>query len=75
MNWLREILFLNQVRGFVMTGARLVTLSESALKAVLRGKTLDEGESPEIEIKAVTYHGMSVKVGDKGYTATVIFDV
>jgi SHS2 domain-containing protein len=75
VNWLREILFLSQVRGFVTTEARFFTISPSALDASLSGRTIEDGDPPEIEIKAVTYHGLSVERGDQGYTAKVIFDI
>ncbi|MEW6351380.1 MAG: archease [Thermodesulfobacteriota bacterium] len=75
VDWLREVLFLHTTRGFVMTGASFSAISEHAVDAVLFGRPMERGDAGEIEVKAVTYHGISVEQGDDGYTARVVFDI
>jgi len=70
--WLRELLFLVQVRDFEYRSARFQRLEPEGLEAEVRGTP---PAAPETELKGVTYHGLAVERDDDGWTATVIFDV
>jgi len=61
VEWLREILYRSQVEGFALADAHIVELSENRIEARLSGSTaVQEEAEPGIEIKAVTYHGLSI---------------
>ncbi len=76
VNWLREILFLNQARGFVLARLGTLELAENRIRAVLEGRRIvPDEEKPSLEIKGVTYHGLSVEKTPRGYAALVIFDI
>ncbi len=76
VDWLREILFRNQVDGFVLADADIEELTENRIKARLSGcRALEQDAEPGIEIKAVTYHGLSIDRTDDGYRARILFDV
>ncbi len=75
VDWLREILFSNQVRGWILVQSTIEELSGTTLKARLSCRVRPDGEQPDIEIKAVTYHGLSVQKTDQGYCAKILFDI
>jgi SHS2 domain-containing protein len=75
VDWLRELLFHHETRGFILVSTDIKELSETTLKAKLTGRTRGPEEEPEIEIKAVTYHGLSVHKNDTGYDVTIVFDI
>ncbi len=53
-----------------------VTLTESGLKARAWGETLDfDRHQVNHEVKAVTYHGLTVERTAEGWMAEVIFDI
>jgi SHS2 domain-containing protein len=75
VSWLREILFHVQTRGLILVRAEMDDLSDTALKAKLHfGASPPECE-PEFEIKAVTYHGLSIQEQDGIYSARIVFDI
>ena len=75
VNWLREILYFTQTRRIVVTDADIVELSETSLKARLKVRKKRIGAETSIEVKGVTYHGISIRVNDQGYTAQIIVDI
>jgi SHS2 domain-containing protein len=75
VNWLREILFFTQTKRIVVTEADIVELSETSLKARLKVRKKRIGAETSIEVKGVTYHGISIRVNDQGYTAQIIVDI
>jgi SHS2 domain-containing protein len=75
VNWLREILFYTQTRRIVVTEADIVELSETSLKAKLKVRKKRIGAETSVEVKGVTYHGISIRVNDQGYTAQIIVDI
>lgn len=75
VDWLRELLFHHQTRGFILVSADIEELSDTALRAKLAGRSRGAEEEPEIEVKAVTYHGLSVQKNDTGYAVTIVFDI
>jgi len=75
VDWLREILFQSETRGFVLVKAEIVELAGSALKARLLGVTRPPDTRPAEEIKGVTYHGLSIEETEAGYVARIVFDI
>jgi SHS2 domain-containing protein len=75
VDWLRELLFHHETRGFILVSADIEELSDTSLKAKLAGRTRGSDEEPEIEIKAVTYHGLSIQKSHTGYAVTIVFDI
>lgn len=72
-DWLRELLFLRQVRWRRFESARFQGLSGTALLA--RVRLVPAGE-PVREIKGVTYHGLEAgRAPGGGWRARVIMDV
>lgn len=75
VDWLREILYQNHTQAFVPLAGEIVELTETSLKARLIGGARPVERGPSQEIKAVTYHGLSVVETDSGFVARIIFDI
>ncbi len=85
VDWLRELLYIFNVRGIVLFRFESVELTEKGVKAVCIGEKFDvERNGIKTEIKAVTYHGLEIKTDgvdgredgkDGRYRAAIIFDV
>ncbi len=71
-DWLRELLFLQQVRGKSLRRAQFDELTTTRLSARL--ELAPAGEAIR-EIKGVTYHGLEVSRDAEGWHARIIFDV
>lgn len=71
-HWLKELLFLHEVRHRDYARADMFSLTETALDAWV--ETVPAAPAVR-EIKGVTYHELSAVRTEDGWTATVIFDV
>jgi SHS2 domain-containing protein len=72
VNWLNELLYLQERHGESYSGIRIAELSERRLAATLAGAT---ASTRRRKIKAVTFHGLQVTQGDEGWQATIVVDV
>lgn len=74
--WLQELIFWFEVEDEIYTEARVHRIDETSLSATLRGRKL----GPDViqtgaAVKAVTYHGLSVRPVASGWEAVLLFDV
>jgi len=75
-NWLRELLYLWTGREFLVMDVNISAVSEYELTAQARGDFYDPQKHViRDEIKAVTYHRLSVEEKENGWEAEVILDV
>jgi SHS2 domain-containing protein len=70
VQWLEELIFFAETRGFVPETAEL-ELGESTLRAKLRGRRGD----PSHLVKAVTYHGLELVHDQNRWRARLVLDV
>ena len=76
IDWLNELLFVYYTRHIVLIRFNFELLSETTLKATCFGATLNPEKRTLLrEIKAATYHMLSIDETDSGYKAEVIFDI
>ncbi len=76
INFLREALYLFNGEKWVVTGCRPSAITGKHIVAQLSGEPYNpKKHSIKMEIKAVTYHGLSIQKTTKGWVARVIFDV
>jgi SHS2 domain-containing protein len=75
VSWLREILFQYQTAGLVLASAEILEASERKLTAKVLYGVPPEDCQPEVEIKGITYHGLTVQAHDWGHSARIIFDI
>lgn len=76
INWLRELLYLHQVKRILLCKFHISEISDTRLVGSVMGEPFD-AKRHEIkkEIKAATYHGIEVRESNGRWTARVIFDV
>lgn len=76
INFLREVLYLFNGEHWVITGCHPTGLTGKLIVAQLSGEYYNPlKHQVKMEIKAVTYHGLSVRKTTAGWRAKVIFDV
>ena len=76
VNWLRELLYLWSAEQLRLVGVEISQLYENHMKADLDLQPFDSAtDRVEQEIKAVTYHQISVTERSGRWRARVIFDV
>ncbi|MBL7183430.1 MAG: archease [Anaerolineae bacterium] len=72
VDWLNELIYLHEVEGETYYQFAIEILSPAKLKAhVTGGPTRSKTKA----IKAATFHELEVVKTDKGYEATIVFDV
>ncbi len=76
VNWLNEILFLFETRGFFPIDFRVEEAGEDHLRARVLGEPFDpRRHRVEREVKAVTYHQLQVEPVDGAWRARVFVDL
>jgi len=76
VSWLRELLYLHQVKGFLLSAFIIHQLDENRLVATVKGEQFDARRHELLrEIKAVTYHQLTIKQDKEGWTARIVFDI
>jgi SHS2 domain-containing protein len=74
-DWLGELLFLFDTQQLVFCRFD-VECSDSSIQGICFGEPLEsERHQPEMEIKAVTYHGLKMRRIERQWQAEVIFDI
>ncbi len=73
VSWLSELLYLDEVEGFVFEDATLAELGDEGLRAAVFGRI--EPDVPHRQLKGVTYHGLRLERVVDGWQARVIFDI
>ncbi len=72
VNWLNEILYLEQTHHEFYDHFLLSDVTEHHLRAQLYGRQLDRSVT---SLKAVTFHNLEVKESSEGLEATIVVDV
>jgi SHS2 domain-containing protein len=76
VQFLNEIVFLEETEGFLPAEVTNLTLRSGSLNATLSGFIFDPGiHSMNAHIKAATYHGLEIDQSGERVTIKVIFDV
>ncbi len=76
VNFLREALYLYNGERWLVKKCKILELTAGQIVAQLQGEPYDSDKHRlKKEIKAITYHGLSVKKTVQGWKAKVILDV
>ncbi len=76
INFLREALYLFNGQGWLVRCCEPLELTRRSIIARLKGEPYEPQKYLlKTEIKAVTYHGLSINKISKGWRAKVVFDV
>jgi len=74
--WLDELLFEFQGNGRMLHRIKSLSVDENAVSACVLVCAFDRASYDfNDEIKAVTYHGLKVEKGRRGWQTTLVFDV
>jgi SHS2 domain-containing protein len=75
-DFLHALLLLAQVDGFLAAGVEVTAIDEGSVRAVVAGEPFDPSRHHlHGEVKAVTWHGLSVEQRGGAWHARVILDV
>ncbi|TYO99337.1 SHS2 domain-containing protein [Geothermobacter ehrlichii] len=76
VNWLNEILYLFEIRGFFPAEFAIDEMDETHLRVRVGGERFDPARHPvEREVKAATYHQLVVEERDGTWRARVYVDL
>jgi SHS2 domain-containing protein len=70
--WLNELLYLHESEGLGFVEIEIQHLDETSLQATVRGASTQQWLK---EIKAVTYHNLSIEEKESGLEVTLVLDV
>jgi SHS2 domain-containing protein len=74
-DWLAELLYTFDTRRVLFCDFR-IRVQEEGLQATARGETFDpDRHDLDMEVKAITYHGLKVEQDGDGWLAEVIVDL
>jgi SHS2 domain-containing protein len=74
--WLNELLYVYSVEGMMFSDFSDVVLGATSLSALGLGDIYDQRKhSAHLEIKAATYHGLSIRRAAGKWRARLIFDI
>lgn len=72
VNWLNELLYMQETHGESYTGFEIVEMSDVRLRAQLRSCPQEKNRRL---IKAVTFHNLKLQQTSDGWEATIVVDV
>lgn len=73
---LNEVLFAFETEGFLPAAAFVMKVEGDNWRIAMLGEAFDaDRHTRHHEVKAVTYHGLSVNQSENGWCAEVIFDI
>lgn len=76
VNWLQELLYLHDVKNLLFKDFSIEDITDNQLNATVRGDVMSEDKHViKTEIKAVTYHCLSIVQESDHWKARVIFDL
>jgi SHS2 domain-containing protein len=75
VDWLRELLHIQESEGLVLAAAEVMDLDDRKLVARAGFRRPGEAGGVERELKGITYHDLEVRRSAAGWYARVIFDL
>lgn len=76
VRWLSELNFLHVTRHWLLSRFEIGEFSDTRLVAEVAGEPIDRSRHViHTEIKAVTFHGLSIDPAADGWRAQIIFDL
>jgi SHS2 domain-containing protein len=76
VNWLSELLYLNDAEGWLFSEFELERLADRSLVARVRGEKFDRPRHrAKLQVKAITYHQLELEKTADGWHARVYVDI
>ncbi|MGQ9626625.1 MAG: archease [Anaerolineae bacterium] len=72
VNWLNELLYLQEMEGEIYSEFHIIFLSHAELEATISGA---KARPRKAKVKAATFYDLAIEKTLEGYVATVVFDV
>jgi SHS2 domain-containing protein len=76
VTWLTELIFRHETELWLFSEFEIHAMTDTRLEAKVWGEKLDPKRHPiDREIKAVTYHRLSIEEEDEGFRTKIVFDL
>jgi SHS2 domain-containing protein len=76
VNWLSELLFLQDTEGWLFRDFEVISLSDNSIQAVARGEKFDPARHQiKLLVKAITYHQLMLEKAAGVWRAQVYVDI
>lgn len=75
VDWLSEVLYLHDSRRAAIAGVDIDEVTDTTIRGSITLADLGEGPGEGTQVKAITYHQLSVEKRADGWTAQVFFDI
>ena len=76
VNWLSELLYLNDAEGWFFSEFEVERLDDRSLAARVRGEEFDRARHrAQLQVKAITYHQLTLERTAEGWQARVYVDI
>ncbi|MBN1353765.1 MAG: archease [Candidatus Omnitrophica bacterium] len=76
VSWLDELIYNFYTKSIIFSEFDISFINENKLVAIARGRHVGENRNRlKTEIKAATYHNLSINPSEKGYSVEIVFDV
>lgn len=76
VDWLNHLLYLFDIDGFLGRDFQVILLTQESLEAKVTGESFDPARHPSLtEVKAATFHQLSIVPVQDGWEATVVLDL
>ncbi len=72
IDWLNELLYIHERDGVVITDIVFEYLTDTELQVRVRGVPV---KAYYANIKAATFHNLSIEAGEDGFRTVIVFDV
>jgi SHS2 domain-containing protein len=74
INWLGELISLSETKDLIFNKFKIAKLTDKRIEAIVSGAKREDYRI-KTEVKAATYHELSIEKTKTGWQAQVIFDV
>ena len=75
VSWLNELIFIHEVEHILFKVFKIDRIDNNRISAVCFGETITENHEITREVKAATYHMLSIEKHAGRFTARVLFDL
>ncbi len=75
VDWLSEVLYLHDARGAAIAAVEIEAVEEHRARGSVVLGDLGEGIAEGTQVKAITYHQLTVERATGGWVAQVFFDI
>ena len=75
VSWLNELIFIHEVEHILFKVFKIDRIDNNRISAVCFGETITENQEITREVKAATYHMLSIEKHAGRFTARVLFDL